>query len=251
MPTCRNGTPLRLLLVALAVLLTTACQLRLDLAVDVNRNGGGRLGVTVGADSELLAAAAEADADPLEALAQTGEGLRADGWRVAQQGAEEGRTVTLHREFADPQEFNVIAKQLADALAADEVVLLDPLALELSDDRVSIQGAAGARPRPAVRDYGLTRRAAVELVRDEQAFDYTITVTMPGETLTTTAADPEASPLVWTVPVGERVDIVAESTRPGPPILRAAVGALLGALVAAALLWLWLRRRSRGAVAQT
>lgn len=247
MPTCRNGTPLRLLLVALAVLLTTACQLRLDVAVDVNRNGGGTLGVTVGADAELLAAAAEADADPLEALAQTGEGLRADGWRVSQQGAEGGRTVTLRREFADPQEFNAIAKQLADALAADEVVLLDPLTLELADDRVSIQGAAGAQPRRAVRDYGLTRRAAVELVRSEQAFDYTVTVTMPGQTLTTTASDPQASPLVWTVPVGERVDIAAASTRPGLPILRAALGAVVGALVAGALLWLWLRRRPRAA----
>ena len=247
MPTCRNGMPVRVLLLVAAALATTACQLRLDVAVDVNRNGGGTLGVTVGADSELLAAAADADADPLEALAQTGQGLRAEGWRVTQQGGDGGRTVTLRREFADAQEFNTVAEQLAEALAADEVVLLEPLTLEVTDDRVSLAGGAGARPRAAVRDYGLSRRAAVELVREQRAFDYTVSVTMPGETLTTTASDPQASRLVWTIPVGEQVDIVAQSTRPGPPILRAAVGALGGAAVAAAVLWLALRRRPRGA----
>lgn len=244
MPTRRNLTPVRVLLVALA-LSSTACQLRLDVSVDVNRQGGGTLAVTLGADPELVAAAAEAGVDPLENLAQTGRSLSGDGWQVSQRAADDGRTVSLRREFADPDEFNAIAAQLAAALAADEVVLLEPFTLTLTEDQVAIAGGAGAKPRRAVRDYGLTRRSAVELVKSEDALDYTVTVTLPGETLSTTATDAEATPLVWQVPVGEQVAVAAESTRPGPPILRAVIGALGGALLAAALLWLWSRRRPR------
>ena len=247
MPTCRTLTPARLLVLVVAALLTTACQLRLDVSVDVNRDGAGTLAVTVGADAELLAAAADAGADPLEALVQTGRGLRGEGWRVATRDADGGRTVTLSREFADPAQFDEIAGQLARALAADEVVLLEPFTLDLTDDRVSIAGGAGARPRRAVRDYGLTRRAAVELVSEEQALDYRVTVALPGETLSANATDAEASPLVWHIPVGEQVKIAAQSTRPRLDVLRAVVGALGGAVVAAALLWLWSRRRPRPA----
>lgn len=243
MPSHRNGTPARLFLLSLAALLTTACQLRLDVAVDVNRDGGGTVSVTVGADPELLARAAEAGVDPLEGLVQTAAGLRAEGWRVSQRTQGEARTVTLSREFDDPAEFNAVATRLAGALAADEVTLLEPFTLAMTQDRVAIEGAAGARPRRAVRDYGLTRPAAVRLVRAEDALDYTVTVTLPGEILSTTADQPEESPLVWRIPVGEQVAIAAESTRPGAPVARAIIGALGGALVAGALLWLWSRRR--------
>lgn len=243
MPTCRTGTPLRILLLSLALVLTTACQLRLDVAVDVNRNGGGTLAVTVGADAELQDAAAEAGVDPLETLVQTGRGLGGDGWRVVR-GSQGGvQTVTLRREFADAAEFNIVAEQLAQALAADEVVLLQPLTMDVTAKTIAIEGAAGAQPRAAVRDYGLTRRGAVQLVSQEQALDYTVTLTLPGDIVSTTASDAAASPLVWQVPVGEQVVIAAESTRPGPPILRAALGALGGAVVAGLLLWVWSRRR--------
>ena len=247
MPTCRNGTPQRILLLVVAALLTTACQLRLDVSVDVNRNGGGTLAVALGADAELQAAAADAGVDPLQMLLETGRGLRGDGWRVTRGTRDDIDTVTLSRDFDDPTEFNAVAEQLAEALAADEVVLLEPFNLDVTDNRIVLEGGAGAQPRAAVRDYGLTRRAAVQLVSSEQALDYTVTVSMPGETLSTTAEDAEASPLVWQIPVGDKVAIAAESTRPGPPILRAVLGAIGGALVAAALLWLWSRRRPRHA----
>jgi hypothetical protein len=247
MPTCCNLMSARISLLVVAVLLTSACQLRLDVSVEVNRTGGGVLAVTVGADEELLTAAAQADVDPLERLVQTGQGLRGDGWRVTQRSQSDGQTVVLSREFDDPEEFNAAAEHLAEALAADEVVLLEPLRLQLSDNEVSLEGGAGAQPRRAVRDYGLTRRAAVELINAEQALDYTVTVTLPGETLATTATDADAVPLVWRIPAGEQVTIAARSTRPGPPILRAVAGALGGALVAGVALWLWSRRRGRPA----
>lgn len=245
MPSQRHGTPARLLLVALAVLLTTACQLRLEVGVEVNRNGGGTLSVAVGADAELLDRAAQADIDPLDGLVQSARGLRADGWRVSDRSRDGSRTVTLTREFDDSAEFNAVAAGLAQALAADEVVLLEPFTMEVTEHRIAVEGAAGAQPRRAVRDYGLTRPAAVQLISQEDALDYTVTLALPGETLSTTADDPDARPLVWRIPVGEQVAIGAESTRPRPPVVRAVVGALGGALVAGGLLWLWSRRRPR------
>jgi hypothetical protein len=245
MPTRRTFALARLAVLVLGVMLTTACELRLDVAVDVNRNGGGTLAVTLGADSELLDAAAQADVDPLSNLMETGRGLRGDGWRVTQRTQDDGRAVMFSREFADPAEFNALSEELASALAADEVVLLEPFTLQVTEDRVAIAGGAGAQPRRAVRDYGLTRRGAVELVSAEQALDYTVTITLPGQTLSTNATEAEASPLVWRIPVGEQVAIAAASTRPGPPIVRAVAGALGGALLAGAGLWLWSRRRPR------
>jgi hypothetical protein len=249
MPTRRTLTPARVALLILGVLLTSACQLRLEVAVEVNRNGGGTLAVTVGADSELLDAAARAGADPLENLMETGRGLRGEEWRVTQRTLDDGSAVTFSREFADPEDFNELSEQLATALAADEVILLEPFTLEVTEDRVAIAGSAGAQPRRAVRDYGLTRRGAVELISAEQALDYTVTITLPGQTLQANATDDEASPLVWRVPVGEQVAIAAASTRPGPPIARAVTGALGGALLAGAGLWLWSRRRPRSSTA--
>ena len=151
--------------------------------------------------------------------------------------------VTLRRSFADPEEFIAAAAQLAEALAADEVVLLEPLTLQVSSDAVTLAGGAGAEPRRAVRDYGLSRVRAVRLVAEADALDYTVTVVMPGEVTSTNATEQEGSRLVWRVAPGESVVIDAESTRPGPPWVRGALGAAGGAVVAGGLLWLWSRRR--------
>jgi hypothetical protein len=227
-----------------AALLLTGCQLDLELAVEVNRNGGGVLSVALEADGALRDRAAEADVDPLADLARSGRALAPDGWRVAERDTPGGgRRVTLRREFADPAEFAIVAQQLADALAAEEVVLLDALQLTLTDDRVRVEGAAGAEPTRAVRDYGVGPRRAVALLREEEAFEYHVTVDLPGEVLSGTAGGQEGSTLTWTIAPGERVTIAAESTRPGPPILRAVLGALGGGLLAGALLLGWSRRR--------
>ena len=198
----------------------------------------------VTADAELLAQAAQAGADPLETLAAAGDELAAEGWRVAHKDAPEGgRTVTLSVPFDDPDQFNALFAQMADALAADEAVLLEPWTLAVTQDRIRIAGAAAARPLPAVADYGLTAPRVVRILKRTEAFDYDIAVEMPGEVLTSTATTAEGPNLQWSVEPGQRVEIAAEGTRLPVPWLRAVLGAVGGAVVAGGLLWLITRRR--------
>lgn len=238
---------LRIALVA-AALLCSGCQLRLHVDLAVDRNGGGVLAVAVSADEELQTRAAQADADPLGDLVAAGREL-GQGWRVADDTDDAGvRTVTLTAPFADPQELAALSSEVAEALNADEVHLLDPLAVSLTDDEVTVTGGAAMEPTAAVADYGLAPRRVVRLLDRTDAFAYAVAVTMPGEVTSAdgeTTADSRA--VTWQVEPGQRVAVNAVSTRPGPPILRAVAGAAAGALVAGVVLWLVTRRRRAAA----
>ena len=227
-------------------LATTGCQLRLRVDVDVNRNGGGTLAVVVGADPELLAAAEEAGADPLAELAAAGEEL-GEGWRVRQETDGTGwRTVTLSTAFDDPQELAVLSRSLSESLNGPEAKLLEPLAVGVTDAEVRVHGIAAARPGRAVRDYGLSPKAAVRRIKRAEALDYQVRVTLPGSVLSSSAnapPPPATQELVWQVEPGDRVVIDAVGERPGPPILRAVAGAAAGAVLAGVVLWLVARRR--------
>ena len=230
--------------IVLLLLLCTGCRLHLSVAVDVDRNGAGTLAVALAADEELLGRAAEADADPLGDLAEAGRALSSSGWGVADTTDDDGvRTVTLQAGFDDPEGLSRLSAELADALTVPEAELLSPLTLEVAEERLLLGGEAAVRPGRAVQDYGLTRRAAVRLLRRTEAFAYDITVTMPGEVLSSSATDAEGSVLRWDVAPGRRVAIAAEGERPGLPIVRALLGGLAGGAVAGLALWLLARRR--------
>ena len=225
---------------------STGCQLRMTVDVDVNRDGGGVLSVSLAADEELQARAEEAGADPLGDLVETGATL-GQGWSVREsEGANGERTVTLTRPFADPEEFSTLTTDLAEALAADEADLLEPLQVRVTEEQVSVAGAAALRPTNAVRDYGLTPDKAVRVLRRSDAFEYRVAVTLPGEVLSAEGAevsDADEQTVAWTVKPGKRLRIAATAVRPGPPLVRGLLGALGGGLVAAAVLWLLARRR--------
>lgn len=212
--------------------------------LDVDRNGAGTLALAVSADAELRDVADDAGADPLEELAAAGRGL-GGSWRVADTSDDEGgRTVRLSTRFDDPGDLERIVDELATALNTDEVALLEDLGVAVTDDQVAVHGAVGARPTRAVRDYGVTPRRAVRLLRRSEAFTYDVRVRLPGEVLESNAAGgSDDGPLRWSVAPGERVELRASSTRPGPPWLRAALGAGAGGMVAALVLWLLARRR--------
>lgn len=216
------------------VLLCAGCELALDVAVEVDRDGGGRLEVALTADEDLRARADAAGADPLGDLAATGEELSEEGWAVEDTIDADGlRTVSLSAGFDEPEAFDRLAADLAGALAAPEVELLSPLTLTVEDDRLVVDGAASLEPTPVVAEHGLTPEQAVDLLRDGGTFTYTVHVALPGQVLDSTAAVEGEGALRWTVPPGERVAIHAVGERPGPPVWPLVVGGVVGLLVGA------------------
>lgn len=240
--------PVRALALAVLALALAGCQLRVGVDVAVRRSGGGELAVTVGADEELLVRALESGVDPLAALAEQRQQLADTGWRMTVSAREGGgRQVRLSSGFKDADEFNALIAGLAEALAAPEVRLLEPLTLQVANDRIVLAGAGGLVFTPATAEFGIPAEEAVRLIAQDDAVAYEVRVRLPSRVLDTTAARQERGVLVWSIPPGERVEIHAVGARPRPPrlaIVIASVAALMGIAVAAVTL----ARRARRAV---
>lgn len=241
-----TSTLLRTALLAVLMLGVAGCQLRVGLGVDVDQSGRGVLAVSVGADPELLARASEVGVDPLAALLAQGQKLAEAGWRVAEDTLPGGgREVRLSARFRSPEEFNDLANDLAGALAAPEVRLLEPFTLEVTDDRITVTGAAGMRPTPAVTELGIQPADAVRLVAEEDAVSYAVRVRLPGEVLGSTASIQDQGTLVWVIQPGQQVAVRAVGTRPPRPLLPLLI-AVVGALAAGVAVAAALRRRRQG-----
>jgi hypothetical protein len=237
--------PRILLLLGLAIGIT-GCQLRVGVGVDVNRNGAGMLAVSVGADQELLARAKQAGADPLRALLAQRRQLAKTGWRVTEDTlAGGGREVLLSARFDSPEQFNVLTRDLAGALAAPELQLLEPFTLEVTRDRITVIGAAGIQPTSAITELGIQPADAVRLASEEDVIAYEVRVRLPGDVRSSTAPIQDQGTLVWKIHPGQRVEIRAVGTRPPRPLLPV-LAMVAGALVAAGIaVAAALRRRQR------
>lgn len=219
------------------------CRVGLDVAVDVERDGSGTVAVTLAADAEAQGRAADAGADPLDLLADAGAALAEQGWTAEDTAPPEGgRRLVLRTAFADPAELDALMADLTTALDAPEVRLLEPLAVELTDDRVRLRGGAGLVPTAAIADTGYAPEQVVALLRERDALTYTVTATFPGAVLDTTAGSVTDRTAVWEVRPGERVDVRAEAERPGISYLPAVAAGLLGT-VAVGVLGVLVRRR--------
>jgi hypothetical protein len=222
------------MVVAAVALVCGGCRLSVAVDVDVDSGGGGELAVVVGADTDLLGRAAAAGARPLEDVEKVGRQLAPDGWRTTVQATEDGgRRVTIVTRFEDPHELEALTTDLADALAAPELRPLEPLRLEMTSGRVALDGEASLVFSDAVAEQGVTADEAARLVGD--VVDYQVRVTLPGEVLETSAPRRDGATLVWPVPAGEEVRVLAVGERPRPLpgvlLVPAAAVALLALLV--------------------
>lgn len=246
-----------------AVALLSGCRLDADVDVAVDGDGGGTFAVTVAADEELLADAADAGANPLAALGEAGAQL--DGWEVTrgagesddgtgEPGAGGGAAVTLATRFRDAAELHRVTTDFADGLGAPELAPLEPLRLTVTDDTVALAGAAALRPTAQVSELGLTRAQADRLLADTARMR--VVVRMPGQILQTDADQrPDGTTAVWTLAAGQHRRLAVTSARPwslarvvavvgGPRVAAAAALALATGIGLA--VWLLLRRRVRG-----
>lgn len=222
------------MLFAVLALLCAGCQLDLQLDVAVDADGAGEVAISVAADADLLERARQADVDPLADLAAAGASLESAGWRLTERRDGGGAQVRLSAPFSGAVEFNTLVTDLARTLDAPEVTLLEGLRLEVTEEEISVTGAAGLVPTPVVAELGLTPARAVELA--DEAVSYRVAVTLPAEVIASTADRGDGSALVWQVPAGERVEITAVGVRPSPPVWPLVLGAVGGTLVAALLL---------------
>lgn len=237
-----------LLAAILAALALPACRLDVALDVTLDREGAGRVEVSVRADAELVRRAAGEGVDPLADLVAAGEGLAAHGWTVSDEvGANGSRTVRLGVAVTSPAEVQTVTGQLADALAAPELRPLEPLRVALLEDRITVEGAADLVVDADVPELGLTAEQATAALSDADVVGYAVTVAFPGPVLQATVAIPSPAPsaVAWSVAPGESVTIRATAVRPGPTIVPLVAAASGGAVVAAMALLalLWLRRR--------
>lgn len=225
---------------ALAALpLLAGCQLRADIELAVDGDGGGTLAVALELDEELEQEARAAGADVIEQVERAADDL--EGWEVE---TAQNR-VRLSTEFDDPRELRQVSGAFADALAAPELEPLEPFAVTVTEERVSVTGTAALRPTDEVARAGLDPAEATSLLEENVA--YQIAVDLPGEILSHNADRREDERLVWQVPAGERVEIAAEAERPQtPPVALLAGIAAAAALVGGLLIALaWRRRRRR------
>lgn len=237
---------IRLALLVVFAVGVTGCQLGIGIEVNVGRDGSGTLSVALTADKELLAHAEEAGIDPLAALVAQGRQLAVAGWEVREQPtADGGRKVRLSARYDNPDEFETLATDLAEALAAPEVRLLEPFTLTVSTDEIRVTGGAGLEPTSAIAELGVQPVEAVRLAIQENVITYEVRVRLPGEVLATNAPIRQDGTLVWTIRPGGRAVIRAVGTRPPlpplPVILAAGIAVLLGGVAAVVAL----RRRRR------
>jgi hypothetical protein len=211
------------------------CRLDLDVSMRVRADGGGWLAVALAADREALERAAQAGTDPLGLVVQAGQDLEDEGWTLTDETAPDGtREVELAVEAADAEDLSAQSAQLAEALSAPEVALLEPLVVRAEEERILVNGAASLLPGDAVADYGLSAADAVRLLGERDALDYSVTVTLPAEVLSSDAAAVDESTLTWVVEPGQRTPITAEGVRPRFPwliVIGVSAAVLLVALI--------------------
>lgn len=245
-PPTRWRAVLRAWILVLLLGMATGCRVGLDLGIDIDRDGGGSLTLGMRADAAALDRAEAVGSDPLAPLVQAGEQLRGEGWTLRDWTDDLGsREVQLTTRFADPAELEVLAGDLAEALAAPEGRPLESLAVSVTEDRVRVEGVVGLQPTEEVADYGLSAEQAVDLLRERNAIDYRVRVAMPGEILEHNGTLIEDTAMQWQVLPGERVDFQVESVRPtGPDWLLLGLGAAIA--VSALVLIVLLLRQRRG-----
>ena len=241
----------RWFVLCLALVLASACQLRLASDVTVERDGSGTFAFEVSLDEELTAALQDAGMDPLEGLDEAS--AAAPDWEVVRQPDEDGGVgVQLRASFDDPAGFQRLAAGLNAALDQDDLRVHEDLQLERRDSgAMAISGRVGLRLPAAPGAEGLgvgfdtddLQRLLEE--RGDEFVRYDVRVTLPAPPVSHDADEVDGTSLVWHAPLGQMRTISAVSADPGPsPLLIAALVALGAAVVAFAAVLVWRRRVS-------
>lgn len=239
----------RPLLLALVVLLMSACQVRMATDIAVERDGSGTFEFAVSIDEELARDLREAGVDPLEGLEEVQDGP----WELVRDDPSEGGVgVRLRADFEDSEQLGDLADDLHAELDRDDVRVHDGLQLERREDgSMALSGRVGLRlpAAPGAEGAGVTfdaddlRRLLEE--RGEEFVRYDVRVTLPTAPVEHDADEVDGNSLVWRAPVTAMRDVSAVSAAPGTsPVLIAVAVGLVAAVVTGLAVFVWRRRRS-------
>lgn len=234
----------------LALVLASACQVRLASDVTVERDGSGTFAFEISLDEEMTTALQDAGMDPLQGLEEAS--AAAPEWEVVRQpDADGGVGVRLRASFDDPSGFQRLASELNAALDQDDLRVHEDLRLERRDSgALAVSGRVGLRlpAAPGAEGVGVgfdaddLQRLLEE--RGDEFVRYDVRVTLPAAPVRHDADEVDGNSLVWHAPLGEMRTISAVSADPGPPPLLIAALIALGAAVVAFVAVLVWRRRS-------
>lgn len=226
--------------VLFAALFLSSCRVDQTISLEVNRNGTGKVVVTVVADKAIL------DAAPQLAADIRFDDLATAGWDVEgpTNTDDGGLSIVLSRSFKDPTQATLILGQVNGPRGPlQEAVLTrsgkDTNSVWTLAGRLEVNGGlqafiddaafellGGAPYAPDLEEANLDIGAALGL---------TFTVLLPGEVETTTGVQKDGQ-VTWLVPMdGSRVDIGTSSTN--VDVVSSVAG--VGRVLVLAILTLW------------
>lgn len=241
-------------------LLTSACQLTVDVSAMIGDDGSGTFRVVFAFDEEFIdvVRSTEQGAATLEQLSETGAQFGGTGWVVRQSRPDGGLRIEISRAFDDPDELeNALRKveQESGGRALSFPSVFRDFRIDHSSSffgvSSEVSGSVDLTPERLVpgAEAGEDLRAALrQAARD--VFRFRVSLDLPGR-VSEYQGDPESvsgGSIVWTVPFGERLDFSATSAGTKSLALLIVFGPLVAALLVVIVVLLRRRRRERATV---
>lgn len=244
------------MLIAAVLVLLSACKIRVEVATEVERNGSGRVGVTLALaldEDERRLFEGAPDGDVVDVLAEeVPQGWESEPYRVTDREGRELEGIRATRRFGSLDELHQVIGQAqelsAEGAAADAGALLGEFTIRQEGDRFVFH-AAPVGPDPAaglglpeagseVDEFGQALAEAFGGLLEVEA-EAAIRVRLPGEVLESNADREEGGALVWELVAGERRELsaVSDASRGGDggfPVVPVAVGVAAAVVLAGA-----------------
>lgn len=206
--------------VSLAAVVTSGCKMKVDVGIDVNRDGSGEVAVAVDLDEEAVSRlpelAAQLRLDDLEVA-----GWEVEGPTVTTEGST---VIDVTKAFATPEEATQVLQDVSGTSGPFQSLTVARQSSFLATDytftgavdlREGVEGFFDEELRRSLEgsDLSLARADLEELTGAplEETFRFEVRATLPGSLGVEGAGIEEGDIAVWRPVVGERLTLAASS----------------------------------------